>query len=84
MQKQAASEFELMMWQALSADIGLCIATSDPEQLRTKLYAERRKCREAEIFDFDQLQFRISPENPKGELWIQKKQSQQESSNAEG
>lgn len=53
-----------LLYEALAADIGIVVETSDPERLRQRLYAERKKS-----LEFDQLSFVISPMNSK-DLWI--------------
>ena len=53
-----------LLYEALAADIGIVVETSDPDRLRQRLYAERKKS-----LEFDQLSFVISPMNSK-DLWI--------------
>jgi hypothetical protein len=66
-------EFASLLFSALSADYGIKVTTSDPELLRQKLYKERRG-----DSTFLPLSFVISPENPKGELWIVKREARDE------
>lgn len=58
-----------LLYEALSSEIGIVVETPDPEFLRQKLYAERKKSPE-----FDALAFIISPMNGK-DLWILNKGS---------
>lgn len=53
-----------LLYEALNAPLGIVVETNDPERLRQKLYAERKKSPE-----FDVLSFIISPMN-KRDLWI--------------
>jgi hypothetical protein len=53
------------LYEALTTERGIVVASDDPLLLRTRLYVERRK-------DpiLAQLSFVLSPFNPQGELWI--------------
>ena len=53
------------LYEAMTSERGLILASDDPLALRNKLYAERRK-------DplLAQLSFVLSPINPDGELWV--------------
>jgi hypothetical protein len=54
-----------LAYEALRHQIGISIPTSDPQRLRTLLYKEREG-----IPELSSLEFRLSPRNPDGELWI--------------
>lgn len=57
-----------ILYEALHAgDFGLSVLTSDPERAKQAFYKARR-----EAFDPDLscLQFRTSPTNPSGAIWI--------------
>lgn len=66
--------FEILI-EALEAEHGVVVATSDPNRLKQKLYAEMKK---DEMFGV--LSCCTSRTNPGGEVWIVKKGA----SNAEG
>lgn len=57
-----------LLYEAYRADFGVVVKTNDPERLRQKLYAERKKDP-----DLASLSFRISPTSPESELFILKK-----------
>lgn len=57
-----------ILYEAYRADLGVIVQTNDPERLRQKLYAERKKDPELAC-----LSFRISPTAPESELLIIKK-----------
>ena len=57
-----------LLFRALETPLGIIVATNDPESLRQRLYAEKRKSPSPE--QFDRLSFIISPDNPTSELWI--------------
>lgn len=57
-----------ILYEAYRADLGIVISTNDPERLRQKLYAERKKDP-----DLRCLSFRISPTSPESELLILKR-----------
>lgn len=57
-----------LLYAAYREPLGVVIKTSDPERLRQKLYAERKKDP-----DLACLSFRISPTSPETELFIVKK-----------
>ena len=54
-------------YEALAAEFGIVIATSDPEALRQRLYKARRESGDP---DLDSLSVRISPLLPNEEIWI--------------
>lgn len=54
-----------ILYSAYNAEIGVIVRTDNPERLRQKLYAERKKDP-----DLACLSFRISPTNPDSELFI--------------
>lgn len=56
-----------ILYAAYRSELGILVQTSDPEKLRQKLYAERKKDP-----DLQCLSFRISPYNPEAELFILK------------
>ena len=53
--------------EALRFEHGIAVPCSDPLLLRTHLYKERKQSGDP---DLDVLEFRVSPMNPEGELWI--------------
>lgn len=53
-----------LLYEALAAEVGLVIETTDAERLRQRLYSERKRFPE-----FARLAFVISPMNGK-DLWI--------------
>jgi hypothetical protein len=57
-----------LLYEAYRAELGIIVQTNDPERLRQKLYAERKKDP-----DLACLSFRISPTSPESELLIIKK-----------
>jgi hypothetical protein len=56
-----------LLYEAYRSEIGIIVQTNDPERLRQKLYAERKKDP-----DLSCLSFRISPTSPDTELLIVK------------
>lgn len=58
------------LYRALEARLGIVVRTSDPERLRTKLYAERRLAANP---DFEVLSITPSRTSPNEELWIVRK-----------
>lgn len=58
-----------LLYEAYRSELGIIVQTNDPERLRQKLYAERKKDP-----DLACLSFRISPTSPETELFIVKKQ----------
>lgn len=56
-----------LLYEAYRSEFGIIVNTSDPERLRQKLYAERKKDP-----DLRCLSFRISPTNPTAQLFIVK------------
>jgi hypothetical protein len=67
------TELEAYMYEALNTKVGKAITTSNPELLRTKLYAARKSAQQNGIEDFNSLAFNISPTDPNRELWIVRK-----------
>lgn len=61
-------EFESLLFSALSSPLGIEVSTSDPNALRQKLYAVRKK-----DSAFLPLSFVIPPSNPSSTLWIVRK-----------
>jgi len=57
-----------MLYAAYRSELGVIVDTTDPERLRQKLYAERKKDP-----DLKCLSFRISPTSPESQLFIIKK-----------
>jgi hypothetical protein len=57
-----------LLYEAYRSELGIIVQTNDPERLRQKLYAERKKDP-----DLACLSFRISPTSPETELFIVKK-----------
>lgn len=58
-----------ILYQALNAKIGVVVRTSEPEKLRQKLYAERRKDPDT----FANLAIMLSRTSPESEIWVMKK-----------
>lgn len=57
-----------LLYEAYRSELGIIVETNDPERLRQKLYAERKKDP-----DLACLGFRISPTSPETQLFIVKK-----------
>jgi hypothetical protein len=57
-----------LLYEAYRSELGIIVQTNDPERLRQKLYAERKKDP-----DLACLSFRISPTSPENQLFIVKK-----------
>ena len=57
-----------LLYAAYREPLGIVVTTNDPERLRQKLYAERKKDP-----DLACLSFRISPTSPNNQLFIVKK-----------
>lgn len=57
-----------LLYDALRAEVGIIVQTSNVERLRQKLYALRK-----EDEDLAALSFIVSPTNPNAELWIVKR-----------
>lgn len=57
-----------VLYQALNSEYGVIVRTDNPERLRQKLYAERKKDSELGC-----LSINVSPTAPESELWIIKK-----------
>jgi hypothetical protein len=58
-----------LLYQALEADIGIAVSVTNPSTAKQKFYATRRLLADPAL---DALQFRTSPHNTSGELWIVK------------
>lgn len=56
------------LYQALNSEKGIVLETSDPERLRQKLYAERKKDP-----DLSCISINISRTQPESQLWLIKK-----------
>lgn len=56
------------LYQALRSEIGIVVETSDPEKLRQKLYAERKKDP-----DLACISINISRTQPESQLWLIKR-----------
>jgi hypothetical protein len=56
-----------LLYEALASEWGIAVETSDPDRLKQRLYAERRKAADPAL---DALSLVTSPFNPGGELWI--------------
>lgn len=54
-----------LLYAAMNSEFGVAVSTSDPVQLRAKLYPLRKTDP-----DLACLSFTISPTNPTSELWI--------------
>lgn len=59
-----------LLYEAYRSERGIIVETSDPERLRQKLYAERKKSGDT---DLNCLTFRISPTQPASQIFILKK-----------
>ena len=64
-------EMTSLLFAALGSEMGIKVATSDPDTLRQKLYKIRR-----EDSTFQCLSFILSPALPQSELWIIKREEQ--------
>lgn len=56
------------LYQALNSESGIVLETSDPERLRQKLYAERKKDP-----DLSRISINISRTQPESQIWLIKK-----------
>ncbi len=56
------------LYQALNSEHGIVISTSNPERLRQKLYAERKKDPELACISIN-----ISRTQPESEIWLTKR-----------
>jgi hypothetical protein len=56
------------LYQALNSESGIVLSTSDPERLRQKLYAERKKDP-----DLSCISINISRSQPESQIWLIKK-----------
>ena len=59
-----------LLWQALTAEVGLEIVTSNPEAFKRKFYATRAKAREDGNYSFDELSLLVPPADQQNKLWI--------------
>lgn len=57
-----------LLYRALNSEFGIVVNTSNPELLRQKLYAERKKDPE-----LSRISFTISRTHPESQLWLVKK-----------
>lgn len=57
-----------LLYQALNSKLGIVVSTDNPERLRQKLYAERKKDPDLEC-----LSITTSRTQPDREIWIVKK-----------
>lgn len=62
-----------LLYDAMSKDIGIIVASEEPLVLRQKLYALRRQ-----DALFEPMSFVLSPTNPAGELWLLKSRPMRE------
>ncbi len=60
-----SASFLEILYKAYNAELGVIVETNDPERLRQKLYAERKKDP-----DLKCLSFRINPTSPHNQLLI--------------
>lgn len=56
------------LYQALNSKFGVILETSDPERLRQKLYAERKKDP-----DLSCISINISRTQPESQIWLIKR-----------
>lgn len=56
------------LYQALNSELGIVIETTDPERLRQKLYAERKKDP-----DLARISINISRTQPESQIWLTKR-----------
>lgn len=56
------------LYQALNSELGIVIETADPERLRQKLYAERKKDP-----DLARISINISRTQPESQIWLTKR-----------
>jgi len=56
------------LYQALNSELGIVIETTDPERLRQKLYAERKKDPELSCISIN-----ISRTQPETQIWLTKR-----------
>lgn len=56
------------LYRALNSEHGIVVETSDPERLRQKLYAERKKDP-----DLAKISINISRTQPESQLWLVKR-----------
>ena len=57
-----------LLYRAYNSELGIVVETTDPERLRQRLYAERKKDP-----DLACLSFNISPTHPQSQLLIVKR-----------
>ena len=58
-------DLAFLLQRASESPFGIAVRTNNPQLLRNKLYAERKK-----HGLFQHLTFKQPPKNPEGELWI--------------
>lgn len=68
-----------ILYAALNSEIGVVVRTTQPDRLRQKLYAEKRKDEALK-----NISINASRTDPENELWIIKKPNIKEISNGEG
>lgn len=73
--KELHRSLHSLMDQALNAELGIEIQTSDASHLKQELNFARRGARELGISDYDILMFRTCPTDPETRVWIVKKVS---------
>ena len=56
------------LYQALNSEHGIDLETTDPERLRQKLYAERKKDP-----DLARISINISRTQPESQIWLTKR-----------
>lgn len=56
------------LYQALNSEHGIVLETTDPERLRQKLYAERKKDP-----DLARISINISRTQPESQIWLTKR-----------
>ena len=60
-----------LLWQALTAEVGLEVVTNNPEGFKRKFYTERAKAREQGNFSFDELSLILPPSDKQhNKVWI--------------
>lgn len=65
------ARFVELLYEALDTPLGIVVRTSDPERLRSALYAARREAMNPE---FSALTIQPSKVDPRSELWIVRRQ----------
>jgi hypothetical protein len=59
------SQISVILWQALHAELGVEVATNDPELFKQRAYKVR-----AQEPDLQTLSLRSCPTDPEGKVWI--------------